>query len=130
MKKRPEPHPLLMTQEFWLNSQLSIARFYGGCTFNGYRYDIVDERGRTLIELSRKGGTGKAIPAGKPADLVVSELVPAYKVLGREAIIALIEGGRNVREINAVAKAERERKRADAKRAKEQEQERQKQLEL
>lgn len=130
MKKRPEPHPLLMTQEFWLNSQLSISRFYGGCTFNGYRYDIVDERGRTLLELSRKKGTGKAIPAGKPADLVVADLVPAYKVLGRDAIIALIEGGRNVREIKAAAKAERERKRAEAKRAKGQEQGQQKQLEL
>ena len=130
MKKGPEPFPLLMAQEFWMNSQLSVARFYGGCTLNGYRYDIVDESGRTLIELSLKGGPGKAIPAGKPADLVVADLVPAYKALGRDAIIALIEGGKNVREIKAAAKAERERKHAEAKRAKEQEQGQQKQLEL
>lgn len=24
----------------WLNTQLSIARFYGGCKINGYRYVI------------------------------------------------------------------------------------------
>lgn len=130
MKKRPEPYPMLMTQEFWLNSQLSVARFYGGCTLNGYRYDIVDESGRTLIELSLKGGPGKAIPAGEPADLVVCDLVPAYKALGRETIIALIEAGKDVREINTAAKAELKRKRAEAKRAKGQEQGQQKQLEL
>jgi hypothetical protein len=26
----------------WLNSQLSIARFYGSCTFNGHTY-VIDE---------------------------------------------------------------------------------------
>lgn len=24
----------------WLDTQLSIARFYGGCTFNGHNYKI------------------------------------------------------------------------------------------
>lgn len=27
----------------WLNSQLSIARYYGGCTYNGASY-IIDEQ--------------------------------------------------------------------------------------
>ena len=41
---------ILMTKEFWLNSQFSIARFYGGIKINETRYiimgseDLVDDR--------------------------------------------------------------------------------------
>lgn len=34
----------------WMNSQLSIARFYGGCTYQGARYVInYDEPGNPLV---------------------------------------------------------------------------------
>lgn len=34
----------------WLNTQLSIARFYGGCTYNGASYDIAwNEEGQPLV---------------------------------------------------------------------------------
>lgn len=34
----------------WLNTQLSIARFYGGCTYNGASYAIDwNEEGQPLV---------------------------------------------------------------------------------
>lgn len=34
----------------WQNTQLSIARYYGGCTYNGHRYTIaVNEEGQPLV---------------------------------------------------------------------------------
>ena len=34
----------------WLNTQLSIARFYGGCTYNGASYAIAfNEEGQPLV---------------------------------------------------------------------------------
>lgn len=34
----------------WLNTQLSIARFYGGCVVNGHRYTIaMNEPGQPLV---------------------------------------------------------------------------------
>jgi hypothetical protein len=36
----------------WMNSQLSIARFYGGIDFNGYRYVI--DMGDPAYPLVRK----------------------------------------------------------------------------
>lgn len=36
----------------WLNSQLSIARHYGGCTFNGAEYVIAyDEDKQPLVRI-------------------------------------------------------------------------------
>ena len=37
--------PILMTEEFWANSQLSVARYFGGITFAGRKYIIVDKLG-------------------------------------------------------------------------------------
>ena len=34
----------------WMNSHLSIARFFGGCTFNGAHYSIAtNEEGHPLV---------------------------------------------------------------------------------
>ncbi len=32
--------PFVMSAEYWLNSQFSVARFYGGMTFNNIYYQI------------------------------------------------------------------------------------------
>lgn len=46
-----EPHRIYG----WLNSQLSIARHYGGCTFNGKSYAIrYDLEGQPLEEIVKK----------------------------------------------------------------------------
>lgn len=100
-------YPLLMTEEFWANSQLSVARYFGGITFKGRKYIIVDKLGRDLFECSDiadKEGREKAIEPGEPADLVLSTLHMAYRKLGRERIIALIKEGKTEAEIKALAK--------------------------
>ena len=99
--------PLLMTEEFWANSQLSIARYYGEITFNGRKYIIVDKHGRDIYECSAiadKEGTEKAIEHGEPADLILSTLRFAYRRLGRDRIIELIKDGKTEEEIKALVK--------------------------
>ena len=99
--------PLLMTEEFWANSQLSIARYYGEITFNGRKYIIVDKHGRDIYECSAiadKEGREKAIEPGEPADIILSTLRFAYRKLGRERIIELIKDGKTEDEIKALAK--------------------------
>ena len=61
--------PIVMTREFWLNSQLSIARYSGGIKLNGKQY---------VVE-----GT----------DLILIDWLPVYKTLGRERTIGLIKNG-------------------------------------
>ena len=99
--------PLLMTEEFWANSQLSIARYYGEIIFNGRKYIIVDKYGRDIYELSaiaKREGRDKAIEPGEPADLILSTLRFAYRKLGRERIIELIKDGETEAEIKSMAK--------------------------
>lgn len=99
--------PLLMTEEFWANSQLSIARYYGEIIFCGRKYIIVDKHGRDIHELSAiadREGRDKAIEPGEPADLILSTLQMAYRKLGRERIIALIKEVKTEDEIKALAK--------------------------
>ena len=99
--------PLLMTEEFWANSQLSIARYYGEIVFAGRKYIIVDKYGRDIYELSaiaKREGREKAIEPGEPADLILSTLRFAYRKLGRERIIALIKDKKTEEEIKALAK--------------------------
>ena len=99
--------PLLMTEEFWANSQLSIARYYGEIIFDGRKYIIVDKLGRDLFECSAiadKEGREKAIEPGEPADLILSTLRFAYRKLGRDRIIELIKDGKTEDEIKALVK--------------------------
>ena len=70
---------LLMEESAWRNSYLSVARHYGGISFQGNEYNIVNKFGQTLFVSS--------IPPGEPADLVVSWLVPYYKKIGRDNFI-------------------------------------------
>ena len=99
--------PLLMTEEFWANSQLSIARYYGEIIFGGRKYIIVDKHGRDIYECSAiadKEGREKAIEPGEPADLILFTLRFAYRKLGRERIISLIKDGKTEAEIKAMVK--------------------------
>ena len=98
-------YPLLMTEEYWANSPLSVARYYGGINLDGREYIIVDKLGRDLWECSRiaeKLGKDKSIEAGEPADLILATLQKAYKKLGRDHIIALIKEGKTEKEIKAL----------------------------
>ena len=70
---------LLMEESAWVNSYLSVARHYGGVSFQENEYSIVNKFGQTLFESS--------IAPGEPADLVVDWLIPYYKKMGREKFI-------------------------------------------
>lgn len=88
---------ILMTEEYWANSQLSIARYYGGCTIGKIDYRIVNKEGISLFELSDPeskhyvGDDKKAIEPGEPADLVQKAWIPIYSKLGREKFVELIK---------------------------------------
>lgn len=60
---------IMMTKEFWLNSQFSIARFYGGIHINGTRYIIM----------------------GSEQDLVDNGFAKYYNKLGREKFMQILE---------------------------------------
>lgn len=101
---------LLMTKEFWENSLLSTARYYGDITYNGRKYVIVDKYGRDLWEctaIAKREGRQKAIDPGEPADLILATLQMAYRNLGRERIIELIKEGKTEAEIKALTKKRR-----------------------
>jgi len=105
-KKIDIHHPLIMTEEYWANSQFSIARYYGGINFNGYRYVIVNKEGKDVWECSdeaEKAGREKAIEPGEPADLCIVSLVSSYRKLGRDKIIELVKEGKSEKEIKAIA---------------------------
>lgn len=60
---------ILMTKEYWLNSQLSIARFTGSAKINGEEYWVV----------------------GEQRDLVDCRFEKYYTKLGRSEFIRIIE---------------------------------------
>ena len=60
---------IMMAKEFWLNSQFSIARFYGGIRINGTRYIIM----------------------GSEQDLVDDRFAKYYNKLGREKFMQILE---------------------------------------
>lgn len=78
---------ILLTKEFWMNSQLSVAKYTGGI-------QVAEESGkkRTLLVVNKEGKDLNQvnIPAGEPADLVDKEFIPLYKKLGRDLFIAIV----------------------------------------
>lgn len=61
--------PILIKEGYWMNSQLSVARFYGGIKFNGEEYVIVPPKN----------------------DLILAKWVPVYRKLGRAKFIEVIK---------------------------------------
>ena len=60
---------ILMTKEYWLNSQFSIARFTGGIKLNGVEYWVV----------------------GEERDLIDSDFEKYYTKLGRNEFMRILE---------------------------------------
>lgn len=86
-------NPLLMTEEYWANSQFSIVRHYGAIKISGIEYVIVNKEGKDIFECSaeaEKAGRDKAIEPGEPCDLIQRALIPIYKRLGRAELIRLL----------------------------------------
>lgn len=86
--------PICMTEEFWANSQLSVARYFGRITYNGKTFWILDKYGRDLWEctaIADKEGRDKAIEPGEPADLVREDFIKVYRDLGRDKFLELLQ---------------------------------------
>lgn len=75
--------PILMTKEYWTNTQLSVARHTGQIKMFDKVYIIVDKYGRTIFETS--------IPEGEPADLLQKDYLKFYKTLGRDKFLKILE---------------------------------------
>lgn len=87
--------PILMTEEYWANSQFSIARYTGAINLDGHRFVIVDKTGKDIFELSaiaEKEGREKAIEPGEPCDLIRTDFIPLYKKYGRDKFIEVLKG--------------------------------------
>lgn len=85
-----------MTEEYWANTQFSVARYYGRIKISGETYIIVDKRGHDVFECSfeaAKAGRTHAIEPGEPADLLMEQYVPVYRKLGRDKFIAWLNDG-------------------------------------
>lgn len=52
--------PILIEEAYWMNSQMSVARFYGGMKFNGEEYVIVPPKNDLIqvkwVDVYRKLG--------------------------------------------------------------------------
>ena len=85
---------IVMTEEFWRNSQFSVARYYGKISIEGKEYVIVNKDGKDIFQCSAeaaKAGRKKAIEPGEPADLCRREFVPIYRKMGREKFLQFIK---------------------------------------
>ena len=128
MAKKPTitpPTTLLMAEEYWANTHLSVVRYYGRVRFDGADYIIVDKLGRDVWECSaiaNREGRSKAIEPGEPADLIWRNLQPHYRTLGRDRILSLLKDGADFDTIAQAAQqkleAEKESRVADALRRK------------
>ena len=90
---------ILMTEEFWTNSQFSIARYYGRIRVGKFEWVIVNKDGKDIFELSleaEKAGREKAIEPGEPADLCRTDFVPIYRKLGRERFMEFLKNNPDV----------------------------------
>lgn len=73
---------ILIEEGYWMNSQLSLARFYGSIRFNGEKYVVVPPKN----------------------DLLLAKWVPVYKKLGRDETVKLIKKGTDLKEALNIAK--------------------------
>lgn len=86
--------PICMAEDYWANSPLSVARYYGQIKANGHVYMIVNKEGKDIFELSveaEKAGREKAIEPGEPADLCRADFVKYYRKLGRDKFLQVLK---------------------------------------
>ena len=79
-----------MTEEYWANSQFSIARHTGSIKAFGATYTIVNKEGKDVFECSleaEKAGRDTAIEPGEPCDLVCATYIPYYRAIGRDKFL-------------------------------------------
>lgn len=91
-----------MTEEYWANTQFSIARYYGRINFAGHEYTIVNKEGKDIFECSieaERADREKAIKPGEPADLCRNDFIPLYRKMGRDAFLRLLKENPDVQTV-------------------------------
>lgn len=99
----------MMTESYWMNTQLSMARYTGCINAFGKSYIIVDKRGHDIFECIKEAqlaGRDKAIEPGEPADLVDVRYVKMYRKAGREKFIQMVERGLDLKAMKEEMKSE------------------------
>lgn len=100
--KKSEKFPIIITENVWANSQLSIARHYGRISCYNGTYIIVNKDGKDIFECSheaRIAGRTKAIEPGEPADLCRAEFIPIYRKLKRERFFQFLKDNPGIQSI-------------------------------
>lgn len=95
---------IMMTQEYWRETQLSAAARWGGATLNGIHYIIVNKEGKDLFELTyeaNRDGREYAIPPGEPADMIDERYQKIYRKVGRDKFIEWVKEGLELKEMKA-----------------------------
>lgn len=83
-----------MTEAFWANSHLSVARHYGRVRFQGVEYIIVNKDGKDIFQCAaeaKRAGRTNAIESGEPADLLDKRFLSYYRKLGRDRFIEILQ---------------------------------------
>ena len=83
--------PILITYEYWANSQFSIARHTGGLKINGKDYLLISEHSNRYTP-----------------DLLRFDWVPIYTKLGRKKTIGLINNGTSLSVAKQMIKVKKE----------------------
>ena len=83
---------IIIDKDVWLNSQLSIARYYGGANINGEPYQILPPDG----------------------DLVNAKYAKFYRQLGRKKLQEYIDKGLTLKEIKDEYKKSQEIKKENS----------------
>ena len=94
-----------MAEEFWANSQFSIARHFGRIRIGDYDYIICNKDGKDIFACSleaEKAGRQKAIEPGEPADLVRTDVLPIYRKLGRAGFLQFCKDNPDVRTLQDI----------------------------
>lgn len=102
-----ENKPIVMSEEFWANSQLSVVRYYGQIKMYGCEYVICNKDGKNIFECSleaEKEGRELAIEPGEPCDLVRTDVVPIYRKLGREKFLEFLDQNTDVWTLKEIKK--------------------------
>lgn len=96
--------PIVMAEEYWRNTFLSVAKYSGIVKMGEYTWIIVDKRGRDIFECSdeaTKTGRRFAIEPGEPADLCRTDFVKIYRKLGRERFLQFIKENPDINTVKA-----------------------------
>ncbi|MCF0219340.1 MAG: hypothetical protein HUK14_06125 [Muribaculaceae bacterium] len=102
----PSTAPILMTEEYWANSQLSVVRHFGHISVFGHPYTIVNKDGLTIFELSEiaeQEGRTLAIEPGEPCDLVRNDYIPIYRAVGRDEFMRLVKETTDLKQLRTLA---------------------------